>query len=99
MGESLSPTVGESLERGFEAGRQRGEVVAAFEHGREPWREGCAAARELTEAVHSHAHAGEWIVLVCVEARRYEDELGVEAPHFGLDDLVEGAHVLSVAAP
>ncbi len=67
--------------------RQRLEVVAALEHGADPRAELRRAAGELVEPALGELHVGERIVHVRVEARRDEDEVGLEPAHGRLDEL------------
>src|SRR4051794_11707525 len=71
----------ETVESRLHEARQRLELVPALEHGRDAGRHRRAAARELPEAVrgHAHVHEVEILTLVCVESRRDEHELRVEA--------------------
>ena len=77
-------------------GRQRLEVVAALEHGRDAWRERRAAPRELREGPGAQLQIREWVVGVRVEAGRDEQQVRLEAPHRALDRL-ERLEVLRVA--
>ena len=88
---------GESFERSLHEARQRLELVAALEHGRDARRHRRAAARELAEPLLADAHVRQRVVVVRVEAGRHEYEVRLEPRDGGLDQLVERAHVLVVA--
>src|SRR4051812_36667969 len=87
----------EPFERGGDERRQRVEVVAAFEDGGRAWRERTTAPAELAETSLGHVLPRGGIPLVCVDPRRHDDELRIEALHRRRDRVVERAEVLLVS--
>src|ERR671925_385331 len=74
--------------RGDEPG-ERVEVVAALEHGGGARGERGRTSRQLAEPLGRDEHLRERVLLVRVEARGDEDELGLERPDGRLHQLVE----------
>src|SRR4029450_11211918 len=87
---------GEAFVGRTEESRQRLEVVAAFQHGRDLWAQRGRPFRKLAKAGLGDEHSGERIVLVRVESGRHEDELGLESLHGRLHELVERLQVVLV---
>src|SRR5207302_1111272 len=72
--------------------------VATLEHRADARGQRRRALREPAEAVVGDAHVGEWVGLVGIEPGGDEEQVGLEGPNRGLDDLGEGAAIVVVAA-
>src|SRR5438309_968232 len=92
------PSGREPVEGRVDETRQRLEVVAALEDGRDPVRQSPATPCELTEPLLAHAHVPERVRGVGVEAGRDEHELWLESLDGRLDDAREDVEILGVPA-